>query len=159
MLFSEELKTALVEVMGRDDIAVRWRKGSHLSVWIFRPVTTATKGTNLALIGYGRAHRNWRQDALHRDVFTAIEIHAASKGYVKVIFDLMQEIVYPVMFKRLAGTEGKKKVSRPTSELYSDALTMVKFNKTLGRKFGVQLEPEKKPRAAIDQTHRQVVEK
>jgi len=159
MLFSEQLEAALVEVMGRDDIAVRWRKGSRLTVWIFRLATSPTTGTNLALIGYGLGYRNWRRDALHRDIFTAVEIRAASKGYVQTIFDLMQEIVYPVMFKRLAGTDGPKKVSRPTSSLYSDAMTMNKFNKTVGRKYGLLLEPEKKPKAAIDQTHRQVVEK
>jgi len=159
MSLSGELRSALTEALGRDDIAVRWRKGSHVTIWIFRIVTTPTKGTRLALIGYGLGYRNWRRDPLHRDVFTAVQIHAASKGYVRVIFDLMQEIVYPVMFKRLSGSEGKKKVSKSPTGLYADAMTLKKFNRTAGRKYGVELEPEKKPVAAIDKTHRQVVEK
>jgi hypothetical protein len=113
----------------------------------------------LALVGYGLGRRNWRRDPLHRDIFTATQIRAASKGYVKVIFDLMQEIVYPVMFKRLPGDEGKKKVSRSPTGLYAGAMTLKKFNKTVGRQYGVELEPEKKPAAAIDKTHRQVIEK
>lgn len=191
MLLSARLQTALVEAAGRKEIVVRWRKGSRLTVWIFRVVTSPSGeippiqeavavgvtsydvpsprlkprkprhigGTELVLVGYGLGYRNWRRDPLHRDVFTAVEIHAATKGYVKVVFDLMQEIVYPVMFKRLVGTKGKKKVSRPTSKLYSNAIPMAKFNRTVGRKFGVKLTPEKKPRTAIDQTRRQVIEK
>lgn len=159
MGLSGELWAAIIEAVGRDDIVVRWRKGSRVTVWIFRIVTSPEKGTRLALIGHGLGFRNWRQDALHRDVFTAVKIGAASKGYVGVIFDLMQEIVYPVMFKNLPGVEGPKKVSRSTGKLFSQSVTMKKFNQTAGRQYGIQLEPEKKPVAAIDKTSTQVVER
>jgi len=161
MSLSGELRAAITEVLGRDDIAVRWRKGSIVTVWIFRLVTSPTKGTSLALVGYGLGRRNWRRDPLHRDVFTAVQIHAASKGYVKVVFDLMQEIVYPVMFKQLPGVEGKKKVSRSPTRMFSSAMTMNKFNSTVGRQYGVLLGPEEKPDVGtvVDKTHRQVVER
>jgi hypothetical protein len=139
MLLSEQLQMALVEAMGRDDIAVRWRKGSRLTVWIFR-----MEGEGPFLVGYGTAHRNWRQDALHRDVFTMIELEAASKGYERAVFNIALEVVYPVAFKRLRD-EGPKKVTKPTGGAYRGAVTMNAWNKKLGKKHAVILVPEHKP--------------
>lgn len=159
MSLAGELRMAITEALGRDTIAVRWRKGSHLTIWIFQYDTTPRGEMQLALVGYGLGYRNWRRDPLHRDIFTAVKIRAASKNYVKVIFELMQEVVYPVQFKRMAGTDGPKKVSRSPSSMFSKAMTLKQFNRTAGRQYGVELEPERKPAAVIDKTHRQVVEK
>lgn len=139
MFLSEQLRVALSERMGSDDIAVRWRKGSHVTIWIFR-----MEPDGPVLVAYGVAHRNWRRDPLHRDIFTMVELHAASKGYEQVVFDLALEVVYPVAFKRMRD-EGPKKVTRQTGDLYRQAITMNAWNKNLGRKWRVQLEPEKKP--------------
>ena len=137
---------ALCETMGRDDVVVRWRKGSHLTIWIFRMAGEAT------LVGYGTAHRNWRRDALHRDVFTMIELEVASKGYEQAVFNTALEVVYPVAFKRLRD-EGPKKITKPTGEFYRQAITMNAWNKKLGKKHGIGLIPEKKPSAGVDMTH------
>ena len=149
MFLSEQLRSALVETMGHDDVAVRWRKGSHLTIWIFRQTD---EGPNL--VGYGTAHRNWRRDPLHRDVFTMLELDAISKGYERVVFDTAMEVVYPVDFKRLRD-DGPKKVQRPTGSLYRSAMTMNAWNKKFSRKTGVMLKPETKPSmlAGADKTH------
>lgn len=148
MLFSEQLGAALAETMGRDDVAVRWRKGSHVTVWIFRLTGTPT------LMAYGTAHRNWRRDALHRDVFTMMELDAASKGYEQVVFDTALEVVYPVAFKRLRN-DGPKKITKPTGDAYRKAITMNAWNKKLGRQHGIALTPEHKPSmpSGADMTH------
>lgn len=125
--------------MGSDDVAVRWRKGSHVTVWIFR-----MQPDGPVLVGYGTAHRNWRRDALHRDVFTMIDLHAGSKGYEQTVFDIALEVVYPVAFKRMRS-EGPKKITKPTGDLYRQAITMNAWNKKMGKKWGVTLTPEKKP--------------
>jgi hypothetical protein len=126
--------------MGRDDVAVRWRKGSHTTIWIFR---MTEKGPEL--MGYGTAHRNWRRDPLHRDVFTMVELDAASRGYESVVFDTAMEVVYPVMFKRLRDDQGPKKVQRPTGDLYRQAMTINAWNRKPGKKWGIILKPEAKP--------------
>lgn len=138
MLLSEQLREALVETMGHDDVAVRWRKGSHVTIWIFR-----MEGSPV-LVGYGTAHRNWRRDALHRDVFTMIELDAASKGYEQAVFDIALEVVYPVAFKRLRD-EGPKKITKPTGDLYRRAITMNAWNNKLGKIHEIGLMPETKP--------------
>lgn len=96
------------------------------------------------LVGYGTAHRNWRRDALHRDVFTMIELEAASKGYEQAVFDTALEVVYPVAFKRMKD-EGPKKITKPTGDLYRRAITMNAWNNKPGKRWGVGLMPEKKP--------------
>jgi len=140
-MLSQQLRAALLETMQANDMAVRWRKGSHLSVWIFRMDPDGPK-----LMGYGLAHRNWRKDALHRDVFTMLELYAASKGYEQAVFDLCLEIVYPVQFKRLRN-DGPKKITKPTGGLYRGAVTMNKWNsnKKLGKMWGIILQPETMP--------------
>jgi len=138
-MFSRQLRAALTETLQTDDIVVRWRQGSHVSVWIFR---FTAKGP--ALVGYGTAHRNWRRDALHRDVFTMIDLYASSKGYEQVVFETALEVVYPVAFKRMRD-DGPKKITRPTGALYRGAITMNAWNKKIGRKHGIGLVPEQKP--------------
>ena len=147
MPFSEELQIALSESLNRDDVAVRWRKGSSLNIWIFRQ-----HEDDLILVGYGRAFRNWRQDPLHRDVFTMLDLDAAP-GYQKAVFEMAQEVVYPVMFKRL-GDDGPKKVSKSTGDLYRRAVTIKKFNTRIGSQYGVRLEPGKKPDIGQDKTQK-----
>jgi len=148
MLLSEQLRAALSERVGRDDVVVRWRKGSHVTVWVFR---MTNEGPHL--VGYGTAHRNWRRDALHRDVFTMLELDAASKGYEQVVFDTALEVVYPVAFKRLRD-EGPKKITKPTGDLYQDSVTMNAWNKK-AKKHGIVLKPETKPSmpSGTDKTH------
>jgi hypothetical protein len=139
MLSSQLARALLAEALGPDDVAVRWRKGSHLTVWILRLTDEGP-----VLVGYGLAHRNWRRDALHRDIFTMLELDAASKGYERAVLDLALEIVYPVEFKRLRD-EGPKKITRPTGDLYRSAVPLSRWNKKQGKKLGLLLTPEKKP--------------
>jgi hypothetical protein len=149
MKLSSELRIALNETLQANDVMVRWRKGSRLTVWIFR-----LEGEMPVLMGYGLAHRNWRRDALHRDIFTMLELDAASKGYEQLVFDLAMEITYPVMFKRLRD-EGPKKVQRPAGDLYREAMTINAWNKKMGKRTGVMLSPENKPvmSKGNDKTH------
>lgn len=139
MRLSDQLQLALSESLQKDDVVVRWRKGSSLTVWIFR-----LTGQGPVLMGYGNAFRNWRKDALHRDIFTMVDLDASSKGYEQLVFDTSMEVTYPVMFKRLRD-DGPKKVQRPTGDLYRSAITMNSWNKKIGKKSGITLTPGKKP--------------
>jgi len=132
---SQRLSEAL---MAPGEVIVRWRKGSELTVWIFRMEEAPV------LIGYGTAKRNWRQDALHRDIFTMTELAAESLKDENTVIEVALGTVYPVQFKRVKS-DGPKRITGAPGDEYRRAMTLAAWNKKFGAKTGVILKPEQKP--------------
>jgi hypothetical protein len=143
MGLADELQATLSEALGKDDFVVRWRVGDELTVWVFREDTYHGKPA-LSLMGWGWARRGWLKDPLFRDVFAAVEIFAASRGYQKVVYEAMQQIIYPVEIKNIFA-ERPAKVGMPPGKVQKAGMSVKKFDTSFGARFGIDLTPKRTP--------------